>query len=95
MAEQETDGVFTDGERSSVSSTPNSNVFVAAVLQDAELGLTPAASPAHHTYGTMENRADDSKSEGSATIQSFETDLVSQQCEPTAGSVMDSEIRYH
>ncbi|XP_038646354.1 calcium permeable stress-gated cation channel 1-like [Scyliorhinus canicula] len=95
MAEQETDGVFTDGERSSVSSTPNSNVFVAAVLQDAELGLTPAASPAHHTYGTMENRADDSKSEGSATIQSFETDLESQQREPTAGSVMDSEIRYH
>uniref|UniRef100_UPI00398E759E calcium permeable stress-gated cation channel 1 n=1 Tax=Pristiophorus japonicus TaxID=55135 RepID=UPI00398E759E len=95
MADQQSDGVFTDGERSSVSSTPNSHVFVAAVLQDPELGLTPAASPAHQTYGTMENRADETKSEDSSRMQNVETDLESEQHEPSRGSVMERETRYH
>eukprot|EP00061_Rhincodon_typus_P011429 g36425.t1 len=54
-------------------------VFVAAVLQDPELGLMPAASPAHQTYGTMENRADETKSEDSGQIQSSEAGLERQQ----------------
>ncbi|XP_067848254.1 calcium permeable stress-gated cation channel 1 isoform X2 [Heptranchias perlo] len=95
MADQQSDGVFTDGERSSVSSTPNSNVFVASVLQDAELGLTPAASPAHQTYGAMENRADETKTEDPGQMQSFETDLESQQQETAAESLVANLTAYH
>ncbi|KAM6961226.1 calcium permeable stress-gated cation channel 1, partial [Aplochiton taeniatus] len=40
-------------ERSPVTSSTASNLFVASVLLDPELGLTPMPSPAHHSYGTM------------------------------------------
>ncbi|XP_072895213.1 calcium permeable stress-gated cation channel 1 isoform X1 [Hemitrygon akajei] len=89
LTEPQQDCLFVDGERSSVSSTPNSNVFVAAVLQDPELGLTPVASPAHQTYGTMENRCDDTKSESSGQMQNFDPVLESPQHETKAGSVLD------
>lgn len=64
-------------------------VFVAAVLQDPELGLTPVASPAHQSYGTMETRADDSKSESSGRMQNFEPVLESPQHEMTAATVLE------
>ncbi|XP_055496278.1 calcium permeable stress-gated cation channel 1 [Leucoraja erinacea] len=89
LSEPQPDCLFVDGERSSVSSTPNSNVFVAAVLQDPELGLTPVASPAHQSYGTMETRADDSKSESSGRMQNFEPVLESPQHEMTAATVLE------
>ncbi|MBN3314533.1 CSC1 protein, partial [Atractosteus spatula] len=92
MSDQQTEGVFNDAERSSVSSTPNSNVFVASVLQEPELGLTPMASPAHQSYGTMGNRMDTGRSDEEAQPQMFETDL--QESFPT-GPLMEREVGYH
>ncbi|KAM4690695.1 calcium permeable stress-gated cation channel 1 isoform 2-T2 [Rhinophrynus dorsalis] len=55
MSEQ-SEGIIQDTERSSISSTIQSNVFVASVLQDQE--LSPLASPMHASYGALETRAD-------------------------------------
>ncbi|XP_053330940.1 calcium permeable stress-gated cation channel 1 isoform X2 [Spea bombifrons] len=60
MSEQG-EGVAQDVERSSLSSTIQSSVFVATVLQDQE--LSPLASPAHASYGALETRADPSGEE--------------------------------
>ncbi|MBN3298775.1 osmosensitive cation channel TMEM63C [Amia ocellicauda] len=95
MSDQQTEGVFNDAERSSVSSTPNSNVFVATVLQEPELGLTPMASPAHQSYGTMGNRMDTARSEEEAQPQTFETDLQDSQYTFSSAPLIDSEIGYH
>ncbi|XP_042299372.1 calcium permeable stress-gated cation channel 1 [Sceloporus undulatus] len=76
MSEQ-SEGAFIDTERSSISSTPNSNMFVAAVLQEPELSLTPAASPAHQSYGTMGSRLEQAENLEEGGLQSFETELES------------------
>ncbi|KAM4014464.1 calcium permeable stress-gated cation channel 1 isoform 2-T2 [Anomaloglossus baeobatrachus] len=51
MSEQG-EGILQDTESSSMSSTLQSTVFVAAVLQEQE--LSPLASPAHPSYGALE-----------------------------------------
>ncbi|KAI1895532.1 hypothetical protein AGOR_G00107220 [Albula goreensis] len=80
MSDQPVEGGFNDTERSSVSSTPNSNLFVASVLQEPELGLTPMASPAHHSYGTMGARRGSSRGgEEEAQPQTDETELQDPQ----------------
>ncbi|XP_069771969.1 calcium permeable stress-gated cation channel 1 isoform X2 [Narcine bancroftii] len=89
LGEPQTECMFVDGERSSVSSTPNSNVFVATVLQDPELGLTPVASPAHHSYGTMENRTDDTKPESSGRMENFDPMLESPPHKMNAAAAKD------
>ncbi|KAI2654568.1 Calcium permeable stress-gated cation channel 1 [Labeo rohita] len=55
MSDQTTEGGFTDAERSTVSTTTTANLFIASVLLEPELGLTPMPSPAHQSYGTMGN----------------------------------------
>ncbi|KAJ8390830.1 hypothetical protein AAFF_G00099620 [Aldrovandia affinis] len=76
MSDQPTEGGFNDTERSSVSSTPNSNLFVASVLQEPELGLTPMASPAHQSYGAMGARRGSSRgAEEEAQPHTYETEL--------------------
>ncbi|KAJ8288816.1 hypothetical protein COCON_G00014750 [Conger conger] len=76
MSDQPAEGGFNDTERSSVSSTPNSNLFVASVLQEPELGLTPMASPAHQSYGTMGARRGSSReAEEEVQSQTYETEL--------------------
>lgn len=55
MSEQG-EGIIQDTESSSISSTLQSTVFVATVLQEHE--LSPLASPAHPSYGALETRAD-------------------------------------
>uniref|UniRef100_A0A8C7DED5 Transmembrane protein 63C n=1 Tax=Oncorhynchus kisutch TaxID=8019 RepID=A0A8C7DED5_ONCKI len=57
-ADQPAEGAFTDAERSSTPSTTPSNLFVASVLLEPELGLTPMPSPAHQSYGTMASSQD-------------------------------------
>ncbi|XP_064184886.1 calcium permeable stress-gated cation channel 1 isoform X2 [Anguilla rostrata] len=80
MSDQPVEGGFNDTERSSVSSTPNSNLFVASVLQEPELGLTPMASPAHQSYGTMGTRRGSSRGpEEEAQSQTYETELQEPQ----------------
>uniref|UniRef100_A0A8C5WGN2 Transmembrane protein 63C n=1 Tax=Leptobrachium leishanense TaxID=445787 RepID=A0A8C5WGN2_9ANUR len=59
------EGNIQDVERSSISSTIQSNVFMASVLQDQE--LSPMASPAHTSYGALETRADHSGEEPEMT----------------------------
>ncbi|XP_032764095.1 calcium permeable stress-gated cation channel 1 [Rattus rattus] len=56
--EEETETVF-DVEPSSTTSTPTSLLYVATVLQEPELNLTPASSPARHTYGTMNSQPEE------------------------------------
>uniref|UniRef100_A0A8C6PKI3 Transmembrane protein 63C n=1 Tax=Nothobranchius furzeri TaxID=105023 RepID=A0A8C6PKI3_NOTFU len=46
-------GTFTDSDRTATTSTTASNLFVASVLLEPELALTPMPSPAHHGYGAM------------------------------------------
>ncbi|XP_039993652.1 calcium permeable stress-gated cation channel 1 isoform X3 [Xiphias gladius] len=53
MSDQPAEGTFTDADRSTVTSTTASNLFVASVLLEPELALTPMPSPAHHSYGAM------------------------------------------
>ncbi|XP_072842572.2 osmosensitive cation channel TMEM63C isoform X2 [Pogona vitticeps] len=94
MSEQ-SEGVFNDMERSSISSTPNSNMFVATVLQEPELSLTPAASPAHQSYGTMGSRLEQAENMEEAGLQSFETELEGTEGEYRTGPVLDSQTHYH
>lgn len=94
MSDQHTEGVFNDNERSSVSSTPNSNIFVASVLQEPELGLTPMPSPAHQSYGTMENRMETPRTEEETHPEAFESDLENRQYF-SSGPLVDSDIGYH
>ncbi|NXS05586.1 CSC1 protein, partial [Oxylabes madagascariensis] len=93
MSDQ-SEGAFNDVERSSVSSTPNSNLFVATVLQEPELSLTPAASPAHQSYGTMGNHLEPVEDGEDGGLQSFETELETVEGEYRSGPVIDSQARY-
>uniref|UniRef100_A0A8C5THB8 Transmembrane protein 63C n=1 Tax=Malurus cyaneus samueli TaxID=2593467 RepID=A0A8C5THB8_9PASS len=93
MSDQ-SESAFNDVERSSVSSTPNSNLFVATVLQEPELSLTPAASPAHQSYGTMGNHLEPAEDGEDGGLQSFETELETVEGEYRSGPVMESQARY-
>uniref|UniRef100_A0A3Q3VRQ2 Uncharacterized protein n=1 Tax=Mola mola TaxID=94237 RepID=A0A3Q3VRQ2_MOLML len=53
MSDQPAEGTFTDADRSTVTSTTACSLFVASVLLEPELALTPMPSPAHHSYGAM------------------------------------------
>ncbi|KAL8169126.1 UNVERIFIED_CONTAM: hypothetical protein K2H54_038264 [Gekko kuhli] len=92
---EQSEGAFSDTERSSISSTPNSNMFVATVLQEPELSLTPAASPAHRTYGTMGTRLEQVESLDEGGMQSFETELENTEGEYGTGLVLDNQSSYH
>ncbi|XP_060613947.2 calcium permeable stress-gated cation channel 1 [Anolis sagrei] len=93
MSEQ-SEGAYIDTERSSISSTPNSNMFVATVLQEPELSLTPAASPAHQSYGTMGGRLEQAENlEGG--LQSFETELQNTEDKYKTRPVLDNQMQYH
>uniref|UniRef100_A0A8C0JFW0 Transmembrane protein 63C n=1 Tax=Chelonoidis abingdonii TaxID=106734 RepID=A0A8C0JFW0_CHEAB len=94
MSEQ-SEGAFNDTERSSISSTPNSNMFVATVLQEPELSLTPAASPAHQSYGTMGNRLEPVENSEEGGLQSFETELETVEGEFRTGPVLEEQVHYH
>ncbi|XP_054826740.1 calcium permeable stress-gated cation channel 1 isoform X2 [Eublepharis macularius] len=94
MSEQ-SEGAFNDTERSSISSTPNSNMFVATVLQEPELSLTPAASPAHQSYGTMGTRLEQVETLDEGGMQSFETELESSEADYGTGLVLDNQSSYH
>ncbi|XP_060118052.1 calcium permeable stress-gated cation channel 1 isoform X2 [Heteronotia binoei] len=94
MSEQ-SDEAFNDTERSSISSTPNSNMFVATVLQEPELSLTPAASPAHRSYGTMGTRLEQVENMDEGGMESFETELESTGDEYGTELVLDNQSSYH
>ncbi|ERE72850.1 calcium permeable stress-gated cation channel 1 [Cricetulus griseus] len=74
--EEEAETVF-DVEPSSTTSTPTSLLYVATVLQEPELNLTPASSPARHTYGTMNSQPEEGEEESS--LRGFARELDSAQ----------------
>uniref|UniRef100_A0A8C9W186 Transmembrane protein 63C n=1 Tax=Scleropages formosus TaxID=113540 RepID=A0A8C9W186_SCLFO len=75
-----------------------SQLFVAAVLQEPELGLTPMASPAHLSYGAMGNRRGSARGgEEEAQSQTYETELQDPQDPEDAfasSPLMDSKLDY-
>ncbi|XP_006778884.1 PREDICTED: calcium permeable stress-gated cation channel 1 isoform X1 [Myotis davidii] len=74
--EEEMETVF-DMEPSSTSSTPTSLLYVATVLQEREMNLTPASSPAQHTYGTMNRTPEEGEEESG--VRGFARELDSAQ----------------
>ncbi|XP_014390205.1 PREDICTED: calcium permeable stress-gated cation channel 1 isoform X2 [Myotis brandtii] len=88
--EEEMETVF-DMEPSSTSSTPTSLLYVATVLQEPEMNLTPASSPAQHTYGTM-NRAPEEGEEESG-VRGFARELDSAQFQE--GLELEGPSQYH
>ncbi|XP_052594574.1 calcium permeable stress-gated cation channel 1 [Peromyscus californicus insignis] len=74
--EEEAETVF-DVEPSSTTSTPTSLLYVATVLQEPELNLTPASSPARHTYGTMNSQPEEGEEESG--LRGFARELDSAQ----------------
>ncbi|KAM7158692.1 calcium permeable stress-gated cation channel 1 isoform 1-T2 [Molossus nigricans] len=87
---QEMEAVF-DMEPSSTSSTPTSLLYVATVLQEPEMNLTPASSPARHTYGTM-NTAPEEGEEDSG-VRGFARELDSAQFQE--GLELEGQSQYH
>ncbi|XP_072314161.1 calcium permeable stress-gated cation channel 1 [Eucyclogobius newberryi] len=87
---------FTDSERSTVTTTTASNMFVASVLLEPELALTPMPSPAHHSYGAMSS----AQSPSCGTLQDEEgchreTELQDSPCDPHLSSpLMDCPVSY-
>uniref|UniRef100_A0A8B9P346 Transmembrane protein 63C n=1 Tax=Apteryx owenii TaxID=8824 RepID=A0A8B9P346_APTOW len=69
-------------------------LFVATVLQEPELSLTPAASPAHQSYGTMGNHLEPAEDGEEGGLQSFETELEAVEGEYRTGPVLESQARY-
>ncbi|XP_053457770.1 calcium permeable stress-gated cation channel 1 isoform X2 [Nycticebus coucang] len=89
--EEEIQTVF-DVEPSSTSSTPTSLLYVATVLQEPELNLTPASSPARHTYGTM-NSQQPEEGEEESSLRGFSRELNSAQFQE--GLELEGQSQYH
>ncbi|KAG3260627.1 osmosensitive cation channel TMEM63C [Ictidomys tridecemlineatus] len=89
-SEEEIETVF-DMEPSSTSSTPTSLLYVAAVLQEPELNLTPASSPAQHTYGTMNSQQEEGEEESG--LRGFARELDSAQFQE--GLELEGQSQYH
>uniref|UniRef100_A0A8D2ZQG7 Transmembrane protein 63C n=1 Tax=Scophthalmus maximus TaxID=52904 RepID=A0A8D2ZQG7_SCOMX len=93
-------GTFTDADRSTVTSTTASNLFVASVLLEPELALTPMPSPAHHSYGAMASSQGSShnpveEEEGEEDLaQTHETQLQDPPDPYCSSPLMDSPVGY-
>nr|XP_010587069.2 calcium permeable stress-gated cation channel 1 [Loxodonta africana] len=87
--EEEIETVF-DMEPSSTSSTPTSLMYVATVLQEPEMNLTPATSPARHTYGTMNSQPEGEEESG---LRGFARELDSAQFQD--GLELEGQSQYH
>ncbi|XP_032477466.1 calcium permeable stress-gated cation channel 1 isoform X2 [Phocoena sinus] len=88
--EEEMETVF-DLEPSSTSSTPTSLLYVATVLQEPEMNLTPAPSPARHTYGTMNGQPEEGEEESG--VRGFARELDSAQFQE--GLELEGQSQYH
>jgi len=88
--EEEMETVF-DMEPSSTSSTPTSLMYVATVLQEPEMNLSPASSPARHTYGTMNRQPEEGEEENG--VRGFAQELGSAQFQE--GLELEGQSQYH
>ncbi|KAF4017680.1 hypothetical protein G4228_009283 [Cervus hanglu yarkandensis] len=87
---EETETVF-DLEPSSTSSTPTSLLYVATVLQEPEMNLTPASSPARPTYGTMSRQPEEGEEESG--VRAFSRELDSARFQE--GLELGDQGQYH
>ncbi|XP_016308205.1 calcium permeable stress-gated cation channel 1-like, partial [Sinocyclocheilus anshuiensis] len=98
MSDQTTEGGFTDAERSTVSTTTTANLFIASVLLEPELGLTPMPSPAHQSYGTMGNSQnsvhDAEEVEEKDLEETLETELKDDPDPSCLSPLMDSPVGF-
>ncbi|XP_026141267.1 LOW QUALITY PROTEIN: calcium permeable stress-gated cation channel 1-like [Carassius auratus] len=98
MSDQTTEGGFTDAERSTVSTTATANLFIASVLLEPELGLTPMPSPAHQSYGTMGNSQssvrDPEGVEEKDLEETLETELKDEPDPSCPSPLMDSPVGF-
>ncbi|XP_029806704.1 calcium permeable stress-gated cation channel 1 isoform X3 [Suricata suricatta] len=89
--EEEMETVF-DMEPSSTSSTPTSlQLYVATVLQEPEMNLSPASSPARHTYGTISRQPEEAEEENG--VRGFARELGSTQFQD--GLELEGQSQYH
>ncbi|XP_045144009.1 calcium permeable stress-gated cation channel 1 isoform X2 [Echinops telfairi] len=88
--EEDLQTVF-DLEPSSSSSTPTSLMYVATVLQEPEMNLTPATSPARHSYGTMNGQPEGQEESG---LKEFAGDMDSAQLQDGLEE-LESQSQYH
>ncbi|TRY58369.1 hypothetical protein DNTS_034211 [Danionella cerebrum] len=98
MSDQTTEGGFSDSERSTVSTTTAANLFIASVLLEPELGLTPMPSPAHQSYGTMGNSqnsvCDPENLEEKDLEETLETELKEDTHPSSPSTLMDSPLGF-
>ncbi|XP_016310543.1 calcium permeable stress-gated cation channel 1 isoform X2 [Sinocyclocheilus anshuiensis] len=98
MSDQTREGGFTDAERSTVSTTTTANLFIASVLLEPELGLTPMPSPAHQSYGTMGNNQssvhDAEGVEEKDLEETLETELKDEPNPSCPSPLMDSPVGF-
>uniref|UniRef100_A0A8C2BF48 Transmembrane protein 63C n=1 Tax=Cyprinus carpio TaxID=7962 RepID=A0A8C2BF48_CYPCA len=98
MSDQTTEGGFTDAERSTVSTTTTANLFIASVLLEPELGLTPMPSPAHQSYGTMGNSQSSVRDaegvEEKDLEETLETELKDEPDPSCPSPLMDSPVGF-
>ncbi|XP_026158099.1 osmosensitive cation channel TMEM63C [Mastacembelus armatus] len=100
MSDQPAEGTFTDADQNTVTSTTASNLFVASVLLEPELALTPMPSPAHHSYGAMASSQGSShdpaeEEEGEEDhAQTHETELQDPPEPYPSSPLMDSPVGY-
>uniref|UniRef100_A0A8C0AAX2 Transmembrane protein 63C n=1 Tax=Bos mutus grunniens TaxID=30521 RepID=A0A8C0AAX2_BOSMU len=87
---EEMETVF-DLEPSSTSSTPTSLLYVATVLQEPEMNLTPASSPAQPTYGTMSRQPEEGEEESG--VRAFSRELDSARFQE--GLELGDQSQYH
>ncbi|XP_066537235.1 calcium permeable stress-gated cation channel 1 [Hoplias malabaricus] len=99
MSDQTAEGAYSDTERSTASTTTTANLFIASVLLEPELGLTPMPSPAHQTYGTMGNSQGPAPDDEGATEKELEETLETELQDGPPGlccssPLMDSPVDY-
>ncbi|XP_049320077.1 calcium permeable stress-gated cation channel 1 [Astyanax mexicanus] len=99
MSDQTTEGAYSDTERSTASTVTTANLFIASVLLEPELGLTPMPSPAHQSYGAMGNSQgpdnDDEEATEKDLEETLETVLQDAPPDPCCSSpLMDSPVDY-
>ncbi|XP_065144690.1 calcium permeable stress-gated cation channel 1 [Paramisgurnus dabryanus] len=98
MSDQTTEGGFSNAERSTVSTTTTANLFIASVLLEPELGLTPMPSPAHQSYGTMVNSQssvrDAEGGEEKDLEETLETELKDDPNPSSPSPLMDSPVGF-
>ena len=74
-----------------ISSLCPEQMYVATVLQEPEMNLSPASSPARHTYGTMNRQLEESEEE--SCMRGFARELGSTQFQ--VGLELEGQSQYH